>query len=86
MLTDKEEIHKGALRNFLSLIYSTEGLSTYFWIKKILEQSPEIKTFFRFYKVLQYSIPECSTKFYKILLAKFFNIREMLLLLLLSWA
>ena len=32
-------------KNFLSLIYKTEGLSTHFWIKKILEQSSKIKAF-----------------------------------------
>ena len=45
MLIHKDEIHKGALPSFLSLIYSTEGLSTHFCIKKTLEQSPKIKTF-----------------------------------------
>ena len=45
MLILKDEIHKGPLPNFLSLIYSTEGLSTDFWKKNILEQSSKIKTF-----------------------------------------
>ena len=61
---------------FLSLIYSTEGLSTHFWIKKILEQSPKIKTL---RNVLQSSTVFHSGMFYKLynmLLEKFFNIRE----------
>ena len=37
MLIHKDEIHQGALRNFLSLMYSTEGFSIHFWIKNILE-------------------------------------------------
>ena len=52
----------------LSLIYSTEGLSTYFWIKKFLEQSVKIKTSRNVLQVLQYSVLECSTEFYNILL------------------
>ena len=43
MLIHKDEIYKGDLRNFLSLINITEGLHTYFWIKKLPEQSPKIK-------------------------------------------
>ena len=58
MLIHKDEIHKGDLRNFLSLIYSLDGLF-HFWKKKILEQSPMIKTFLN---VLQYSFPECYTQ------------------------
>ena len=53
MLIHKDEIHKGDLRNFLSLFYSTEGRSTYFCKKKILEHSPKIKTSGMFYKFLQ---------------------------------
>ena len=38
------KIHKDALPNFLSLIESTEGLSTFCWLKNVLEQSPKITT------------------------------------------
>ena len=39
-------IYKDDPRYILSVIYSTMGFSTYFWIKKNLEQSPyKIKTF-----------------------------------------
>ena len=82
MLIHKDEIHKCALRNFLSTIYSTERLSTYFWITKILEQSPKIKTFRNF---LQYYNLECSTKFdssrlFVFLLDSFINIQSTLVI------
>ena len=51
---------------FLSLIYSTEGLSTHFWIKKILEQSPKIKTL--------RNVLQSSTVFHSGILYKFYNI------------
>ena len=75
MLIHKNETHEGHLRNFLSLVYSTEGLSTYFWIKKILKQSPKIKTF-RY--VLQFSSIPFWNVFQKstIFFLKFSNIRE----------
>ena len=63
MLIHKDEVHKGDLQNFLSLSYSTDGLSTYFWIKKILEQSPKIKTF--------QNVPQNSTVFHS---GTFYNI------------
>ena len=34
-------IYKGDLPNNLSLIYSVEGLSTHFWIERILEKSSD---------------------------------------------
>ena len=76
MLIHKDEIHKGALPNFLSVINSTEGLPSYFWIKNILEQSPKIKTF---RNVLQSSTVFHFGMFYKVLqnsIETFFNIRE----------
>ena len=75
MLIHKDEIHKGDLWNVLSLIYSTVGLSTYFWIRKILEQSPKIKTL---QNVLQRPTVLHSEMFYKLQysIGKFFNIRE----------
>lgn len=67
MLIHKAEIHKGDLRNFRSLIYRTEELSTHFWIKKTLEQSlfrnvRQSSTIFNsgMFKVLQYSIGKFS--------------------------
>ena len=48
----------------ISYFCSTEGLSTYFWIKKILEQSPYTKTF---QNVLQSSTVFHSRMFYKVL-------------------
>ena len=71
----KVKFPKAVYKFFLTLIYYTEGLSTYFWIKRMLKQSPKVKTFRNvqqsftnfhfgmFYKVLQYSIEN------------FFNIR-----------
>ena len=64
MLVHKDEIHKGALGNFLSLIYSTEGIFTHFWIEKILEQSSKIKTIrniLQSFAIVHYGI------FYKVL-------------------
>ena len=63
MLIYKDEIHIGDLRNVITLIYSTEGFSTYLWIKKIIELVSKIETSGMIYKVLQYYILECSTKF-----------------------
>ena len=63
MLIHKNEIHKGDPQNFLSLIYSTEVLSTQFWVKKILEQPHEIETF---RNVLQKSTVFDSGMFYKV--------------------
>ena len=76
MLIHKEEIHKGALPNFLSLIYGTTGLSTHSWIKKILELSSKMKTLLN---VLQSSTVFHSEMFYKVLqysIAKLLNIQE----------
>ena len=73
MLIHKDETHKCALRTFLYLIYSKEGLTTYFLKKKIFEQSRKIRTFRNvlqcptvfhtgmFYKVLQYYVEHSST-------------------------
>ena len=64
MLIDKDEIHKGALRNLISLNNSIEGLPTYFGIKKILEQSLKANTF---WNVIQSSTVFYSGMFYKVL-------------------
>ena len=76
MLIHEVEIHIGPLPNFLFLIYSTEGLSKYFWIKNNLEQSPKIKAFRNvlqsstiFHSGMSYNVLQCS-------IGNFFNIRE----------
>ena len=59
-----------------SISYSTEGLSTHFWIKNIVEQSPKIKIP---RNVLQRSAIYNSGIFYNVLqwfIGKFFNIGE----------
>ena len=64
MLIHKDEIDNGDLPNFLFLIYSTVGLSTYFLIKKILEKSLKMKTF---QNALQRPAVFQYGKFYKVL-------------------
>ena len=68
MLIHKDENHKGVLRNFLSVIYSDRGT---FYLFLHIENSRTIsedQDFPECSAVLQYSILECSTKFYSILL------------------
>ena len=74
MMTHGNEMHKGSLRNFLSIVLRDFLLIS--GSRKFSNILLRSRVSGKLYKILQYSIPECSIKYYNILLENSLTFEE----------